>query len=109
MPEFPNAETRTLRRIALLVLRARQDEADRRINDRLGKIAAVIDHIKRDLAIGSRASDDDVASLALLVGGLPKASPHPISASVARDSTLLELRELVDELRPLPSNNRMAS
>ena len=93
-------ETRTLRRISLLVIRAREDERDDTVADRLNKVAAVIDHMKRDIAVGSHASDTDVATLATLVGRLPKATFGTIvSSEVARQSVVIELRELVSLLR----------
>ena len=106
--ESSTAETRTLRRIALLVLRAGEDERDRSVSDRLWRIGAIIDHMKRDVALGAAASDGDVATLASLVQRLPATAREPLfSHQVVQQSVLTELRELVSQLcrerRPLPA------
>lgn len=84
-----------LRRIALLVIRARE-ETSGAVNDRLFKISSVIESMKRSIAIGSPPAGEDVARLQTLVRQLPKRSSPPRSASeVVCWSTFSELHELV--------------
>lgn len=88
-------ETVALRRIALLVIRARE-ETSGAVSDRLFKISSVIENMKRSIALGSPLAVEDVARLQALVKQLPKRSSTPRTASeIVRWSTFSELRDLV--------------
>jgi hypothetical protein len=80
-------DAQVLRRISLLVMRARQDrgvpDAD------LDRIAMLIDHLKRDVLLELPCVPNDLGQMAFLIGRLePRDLPFGIGE---------ELRELVSE------------
>jgi hypothetical protein len=84
-----------LRRIALLVMRARDDASPGAIHDGLAKITLVIERMKRSVAVGSPPEGNDVVSLYTLVKRLPKTACDAHSASdIVRWSAINELRDL---------------
>ena len=85
-----------LRRIALLVIRARQDDSLTSEQKQFSKITSAIDSMKRSVVLGTPFAAEDVSRLRTLVKRLPKAAGDPHSGiDVVRSSTMEELRELV--------------
>ena len=103
-------DTPTLRRIALLVLRARQDETPGAVRDLLDAITSVIENVKRSIALDSCADQSDLVRLRKLVSRLPRGNGDPRSAAeIVRWSVMTELRELVTRLVPvMPRRSRTA-
>lgn len=94
-----HADVATLRRIALLVVRASEDTAPGPVHDGLVKISSVIDHMKRAIVLGRPVEWDDVVRLQNLVTRLPKrcCDPHT-PTELVRSSAIRELRELVSRV-----------
>lgn len=89
----------SLRRISLLVMRAREDSSPGSLQDGLVKISPVIERMKRSVAVGSPFERADVASLFQIVRRLPRGSGHEHSArEVVQSSTVSELRDLVSRV-----------
>jgi len=85
----------TLRRVALLVMRARDDASPGAVHDELAKIGPVIERMKRSVAIGSPFATNDVMSLFMLVKRLPRAGSAHSASEIVQASTISELRDLV--------------
>ncbi|GEM_PF-5358964 len=86
----------TLRRISLLVMRARDDETEDEIHDGLEKITSVIERMKRSVALGTPFSPADRRALRALVRGLPKSCIQPHCAKeIVRWCAIDELQDLV--------------
>ncbi len=85
---------RALRRIALLVIRAKEDWGP--FCSDLDDIARVIERIKREIALGSRLTADEVGEMASLVTGLSSCST--VEGGPLQRAVVSELRDLVAEL-----------
>lgn len=78
----------TLRRIALLVLRAGEDDAA--LRQPMSEISRVIEYLKRDVALGVPLERDKVARLGSLIDKVTRnSSPRTIHSAI-----LAELRDL---------------
>jgi len=90
-----DTDVRALRRIALLVLRAKEDGGP--CLPELEEIGEVIERMKRDVALGTPFIGEDLREMASLVGGLPcDTDDHGRVHRVV----VGELRDLVAQLTP---------
>jgi len=90
-----NTDIRTLRRIALLVTRLREHAAE--LNPELNAVTAILDRIKRRVALEEPLSSDEFREMARLVAALTTktAAPTPLN-----QATVGELRELLAHISP---------
>ncbi len=88
-------DVRSLRRIALLVVRAREDWGP--CCQELEDIALAIEHMKRDVALGSPHVAVDLRRIASLVRNL---SCGATDRQSLQQSVMGELRDLVAQLTP---------
>jgi len=90
-----DTDVRALRRIALLVRRAREDWGGE--CPELNGIAAVIERMKRDIVLGKQLVGTDLRRMASLVGGL---SCRAAATSRLNQLVVGELRDLVSHMVP---------
>jgi hypothetical protein len=81
----------TLRRIALLVLRAGEDDVA--VRHSMSEISRVIEHLKRDVALGVPLKRDKVARLGSLIDKATRGQSRTIHSAI-----LAELRDLGHDL-----------
>lgn len=88
-------DVRALRRLTLLVRRAKEDGLP--CSNELGKIASILDRMRRSVALGTPSVGDDLRAVASLVGEL---SCERRSENRVHEAVITELRDLTDQLTP---------
>ena len=89
------ADARALRRVALLVWRAREDDDACRVE--LDEIAEVLERMKRSIALGTPLSGEDLREVVSRVRDLSCDEPRN---GRLHDALISELRDLAHEITP---------
>ena len=98
-----NTDIRTLRRIALLVTRLREDAVE--LNPELDAVAAILDRIKRHVALEEPLSGDEFREMAGLVAAL---TTKTVAPTPLHQATVGELRELLAHMNPRTGRRHMS-
>ena len=98
-----NTDIRTLRRIALLVTRLREDAVE--LNPELNAVAVILERIKRHVALEEPLSGDEFREMAGLVAAL---TTKTVAPTPLHQATVGELRELLAHITPRTGRRRMS-
>ena len=98
-----DTDARTLRRVALLVMRLREDSTG--LGTELDAIATIIERMKRYIVLAQPLPADDLRQLAALLAAMTSRAPThtPLSESIRG-----ELRELLGSVSPSRLRSRLA-